>query len=418
MIFLKKMTGTLRRYVHSSFSHLRWSLQDIPQRVAVTAEEDIMNPRARSKRYPIRALRYWWARRALMAELKTADKDLVVADMGCSRGHIRRFVGDEAAAGSKWVGLDWEIDRDALVECGYSELHECDFDQPLPLPDNSVDVVVFLHVIEHLPRPYFTMAEIGRILRPGGLLIAGSPVAPAPAAKLREHNLRSRMKKGLVILGGHINSMDCGRWRKLALLNGMRVERMAGTFMIRCSKSPLENHKWWIRLNQIWGALFPALGGEVYLTVRKSEPPQPVPVYSPSKSFAWHLLRPANALAVFLLIIAVVAIDLGVESSTVADQVADVFHPYRDSNNDFFILRDQDLSGIEQIVGAEIVNCPISIREQFEESDNNGRDAYLLVSENANREIMSTIAQLDMQLVDEVLCRGERFSLFADRVEK
>ena len=41
----------------------------------------------------------------------------------------------------------------------------------LPLPDNSVDLVIFAHVIEHLYHPIQIVREIVRVLRPGGKLL-------------------------------------------------------------------------------------------------------------------------------------------------------------------------------------------------------------------------------------------------------
>ncbi len=47
--------------------------------------------------------------------------------------------------------------------------------EPLPFSDNIFDAVLFLHVIEHLDKPYFALSEIRRILRPGGKLILTTP---------------------------------------------------------------------------------------------------------------------------------------------------------------------------------------------------------------------------------------------------
>jgi SAM-dependent methyltransferase len=43
------------------------------------------------------------------------------------------------------------------------------------LPDESADVVVMLHVIEHLPDPAQTLGEIHRVLKPGGHLVIETP---------------------------------------------------------------------------------------------------------------------------------------------------------------------------------------------------------------------------------------------------
>jgi len=44
-----------------------------------------------------------------------------------------------------------------------------------PLDDTSVDTVVFSEVLEHLEKPGVVLQEIGRVLKPGGTLIATVP---------------------------------------------------------------------------------------------------------------------------------------------------------------------------------------------------------------------------------------------------
>lgn len=43
------------------------------------------------------------------------------------------------------------------------------------LPDASADVVILLHVIEHVPDPVATMREIWRVLKPGGHMVLETP---------------------------------------------------------------------------------------------------------------------------------------------------------------------------------------------------------------------------------------------------
>jgi SAM-dependent methyltransferase len=51
-------------------------------------------------------------------------------------------------------------------------------------PDQAFDVVTMWEVIEHLPDPRTTLAEVWRILRPGGRLVLSTPDAGSLAARL------------------------------------------------------------------------------------------------------------------------------------------------------------------------------------------------------------------------------------------
>ena len=45
----------------------------------------------------------------------------------------------------------------------------------LPFKNESFDLAIITHVLEHLQAPYFTLMEIYRILKPNGILIAAVP---------------------------------------------------------------------------------------------------------------------------------------------------------------------------------------------------------------------------------------------------
>jgi 2-polyprenyl-3-methyl-5-hydroxy-6-metoxy-1,4-benzoquinol methylase len=46
----------------------------------------------------------------------------------------------------------------------------------LPAPEESFDLVIATEIIEHLPNPSALLAEVSRVLKPGGHLIASTPI--------------------------------------------------------------------------------------------------------------------------------------------------------------------------------------------------------------------------------------------------
>jgi SAM-dependent methyltransferase len=261
----------------------------VPARTAEAGLHDHISRKAAGSAYPVRAIRYWMTRELIREELERraadGEGDALVVELGCSMGHVRRFVGDVRGLGG-WIGLDFNASAEAeALSAGITSFMAADFDDPLPVTDGSADIVVFIHVLEHLPRPDFTLREIARVLRPGGILVAGSPVAPWPVSSFRDWVLKRKLAAGKIQRGGHIHALSRPRWRRLLMSAGLAPEFMNGAFLFRSSGSPLENSRAWFRLNVAWGSLFPALGNEIYLTARKGaapsvrlvEAPRPVP---------------------------------------------------------------------------------------------------------------------------------------------
>ena len=255
--------GFLKRRFH----HLTWSLDNLAQSRELREDSFYIRPDAKKTRYPVAALRYWWACAAMAEEAAGLGRVPVIVDVGCERGQLRRFAGTRPDA--RWIGLDFNHEHPALISANYDELHHCDLDRGLPLPDGSADIFVCLHVFEHLTDPDSTLKEMVRVVRPGGILLIGVPIAPHPVAIFQGWLYDRGRKAGRIRARGHIQSFSPHRWKKMAGENKLEVDSMAGSHFFRLTGKFPENYALWIRLNQLWGALFPSLGSELYFQLRK-----------------------------------------------------------------------------------------------------------------------------------------------------
>ena len=104
-----------------------------------------------------------------------------VLDLGCRSGALTRHFLE----GNSVVGLD--VDPAALEKAAALGIEplEADVEQPLPLVDASFDAVVAGELFEHLQFPDALVAEIRRVVRPGGVLVGSVPNAFRVQSRLR-----------------------------------------------------------------------------------------------------------------------------------------------------------------------------------------------------------------------------------------
>ncbi len=96
-------------------------------------------------------------------------------DVGCGR---QSFGGEYYARAKTKVGIDLEAD----VTKKHSALDTlvCASIEKIPFPDNTFDVVIAQWVFEHVATPPQAVAEIQRVLKPGGVFIFMTPNAYSP----------------------------------------------------------------------------------------------------------------------------------------------------------------------------------------------------------------------------------------------
>jgi SAM-dependent methyltransferase len=93
-----------------------------------------------------------------------------VVDLGCGDGQTLAAIGRRVDAASRLVGVDAKR-SDLAVE--RAELVIADLDEPLPFPAASFDAAVCQNVLECLRDHEAFLAEVARILKPGGHLLLG-----------------------------------------------------------------------------------------------------------------------------------------------------------------------------------------------------------------------------------------------------
>ena len=104
-----------------------------------------------------------------------------VLDLGCRSGALTRHFLE----GNSVVGLD--VDAAALEKARALGIEpvQANVEEPLPFDDESFDAIVAGELFEHLQFPDALVAEIGRVLRPGGVLVGSVPNAFRVQSRLR-----------------------------------------------------------------------------------------------------------------------------------------------------------------------------------------------------------------------------------------
>jgi ubiquinone/menaquinone biosynthesis C-methylase UbiE len=144
---------------------------------------------------------HWWfvGRRRLFGRLIRQMKmtpDAAVIDVGTSTGANLRMLRDEGFLNVQGVDLSPEAQR----YCESKGLGHVRLGSILELPyqDDSFDLALATDVIEHVDRDELALAEIQRVLRPGGRAIITVPAFMSlwgPQDVVAEHKCRYRKRQ-------------------------------------------------------------------------------------------------------------------------------------------------------------------------------------------------------------------------------
>lgn len=128
-----------------------------------TSGEDHFIDRA-SQRHTLAQLQRW---------LTTASP--VIIDIGCTSGLVLRALRREYPNGTV-MGADYVGGQLEKLAQGMDDVPLLQFDLTnCPLPDQSVDGIVLLNVLEHIERDEAALAHVARILKPNGVAVIEVP---------------------------------------------------------------------------------------------------------------------------------------------------------------------------------------------------------------------------------------------------
>ena len=91
-------------------------------------------------------------------------------DVGCGTAWLAEHFGD-------YTGIDGSPDAVAAAAAKGRQIVLGDVGEPLPFADADFDGVVLKDLLEHVADPVALVAEVHRVLRPGGRVFASSPDA-------------------------------------------------------------------------------------------------------------------------------------------------------------------------------------------------------------------------------------------------
>jgi ubiquinone/menaquinone biosynthesis C-methylase UbiE len=162
---------------------------------------------------------YWWSNRfyATLAR-RHGPKAGRVLEIGCGLGHLLGWLTDRYQV----VGTD--INHWALVQARQNvpsgQFLEMSAEDLRPFSPGTFQIVIAKHVVEHLPNPEQAIAEMSRVLAPGGLLLLATPNLDSP--------MRARKKEQWIGFQDptHISLKRPGEWLTYLKTHGFQPKKV------------------------------------------------------------------------------------------------------------------------------------------------------------------------------------------------
>jgi len=152
-------------------------------------------------------VRCWLQPPDKIIERSSIKRGMTVVDLGCGSGAFTPFVARVVGEQGKVYAVDiqpamlQQLER-KLAKAENQDIKNIELKRAsayeLPFEENSVDLVYMVTVLQEIPDKGKALREIGRILKPGGIL-AVTEFLPDPDYPLRSTTIKICQREGFVL---------------------------------------------------------------------------------------------------------------------------------------------------------------------------------------------------------------------------
>ena len=161
-----------------------------------------------------------------------SGSDARVVEIGCGNGDTLRWINHHYSPASL---RGFDIALQGMVCDGSLTLQPANLNQPLPVEDHSVDMLIAMMVIEHLFDPFAAFSDVARCLSPNGRAFINLPLITSIKNRLRL--LVGLMPQTSVSYskwfaeghwdGFHLHNFTLGSIKDLCASNGLLITRIS-----------------------------------------------------------------------------------------------------------------------------------------------------------------------------------------------
>lgn len=164
-------------------------------------------------------------KRVLLNEISRVPSARIL-DVGCADGMVGKLTGKPELV----TGIELNPILAAKARRSYERLLEIDLDAPpIPLGDETFDIVVAADVIEHCKNDRAVMGELRRLLRKNGLLVISLPNIAQFIFRFKLLFGKFDYEKSGVLFEGHLHFYTLKSMKGLVEESGFTIKKIFGT---------------------------------------------------------------------------------------------------------------------------------------------------------------------------------------------